>query len=154
MYSKSAHVRSGRCVVRIYLKWKTCLLWKNITCTLLYRMNDSKAYGSTQRWGTNYFQTPSPTKCWQSNHFSSDILNVQLSSVSLIGLLVEVGLRAQNAIWNFRVPCDIISNTFKVKIFFLVAFLSQHLNYSVIIIWKSLITFAIKNINTFHNIGR
>jgi hypothetical protein len=33
-----------------------------------------------------------------------------------------------------RVPCGIISNTFKVKIFiFLVAFLSQHLNYFVII---------------------
>jgi hypothetical protein len=31
------------------------------------------------------------------------------------------------------VPCGIISNTFKVKIFFLVAFLSQHLNYFVII---------------------
>jgi hypothetical protein len=29
----------------------------------------------------------------------------------------EVGLRAQNAIWNFRVSCGIISNTFKVKIF-------------------------------------
>ncbi len=28
--------------------------------------------------------------------------------------LVKVGLRAQNAIWNFRVPCGIISNTFKV----------------------------------------
>ncbi len=33
-------------------------------------------------------------------------------------LLVEVGLRAQNTIWNFRVPCGIISNTFKVRFFF------------------------------------
>jgi hypothetical protein len=31
--------------------------------------------------------------------------------------LVEVGLRAQNTIWNFKVPCDIISNTFKVIFF-------------------------------------
>jgi hypothetical protein len=35
-----------------------------------------------------------------------------------LSYFVEVGLRAQNAIWNFRVPCGIISNTFKVKIFF------------------------------------
>jgi len=30
---------------------------------------------------------------------------------------------------------------------------SQHLNYSVIIIYKLLITLGSKNINTFHNIG-
>jgi hypothetical protein len=41
-----------------------------------------------------------------------------LSSSLIIYFLVEVGLRAQNTIWNFRVPCGIISNTFKVKIFF------------------------------------
>ncbi len=38
-------------------------------------------------------------------------------------------------------------------IFFLVAFLSQHLNYFVIIIWKILNYIRSKNINTFHNIG-
>jgi hypothetical protein len=36
-----------------------------------------------------------------------------------------------------------------------VAFLSQHLNYFVIIIWKILNYIGSKNINTFHNnIGR
>jgi hypothetical protein len=32
-------------------------------------------------------------------------------------LLLEVGLRPQNAISIFRAPCGIILNTFKVKIF-------------------------------------
>jgi hypothetical protein len=39
-----------------------------------------------------------------------------LATICIGFFLVEVGLRAQNAIWNFKVPCDIISNTFKVKI--------------------------------------
>jgi hypothetical protein len=52
------------------------------------------------------------------------VAHVELSSLCVIHFrkcwifLVEVGLRAQNAIWNFRVPRGIISNTFKVKIFF------------------------------------
>ncbi len=54
-------------------------------------------------------------------------------------VLVEICLRFQNTILNFRVPHGIISSTFKIKIFFcLTAFLSQHLNYFVIIIWTVL----------------
>jgi hypothetical protein len=44
-------------------------------------------------------------------HVNKDIPNKHI-------FLVEVGLRAQNTIWNFRVPCGINSNTFKVKIYF------------------------------------
>jgi hypothetical protein len=69
-------------------------------------------------------------------------------------LLVEVGLRAQNTTWNFRMPCGIISNTFKVKIFiFFVTFLSQHLNSIVIITWKILNYIGIKKLIHFIILG-
>jgi hypothetical protein len=57
-------------------------------------------------------------------------------------------LKFQSAMWHHF-------KHFQSKIFFfLVAFLSQHLNYFVIIIWKILNYIGSKNINTFHNIGR
>jgi len=34
----------------------------------------------------------------------------------LLILLVEVGLKAQNAIWNFRAPRGIIFNNFKARV--------------------------------------
>jgi hypothetical protein len=53
-----------------------------------------------------------------------------------------------------KMPHGIISNTFETKIFFLAAFLSQHLNYSVINIWTVFNYISSTNINTLHNSGR
>ncbi len=65
---KSAHFNNVKCVVRIYLKWKTPLLWKAIFLKLCNRIEYSKAYWSTQRWVTNCLETSSLTKCWLWHH--------------------------------------------------------------------------------------
>jgi len=59
----------------------------------------------------------------------------------------KCNLKFQSAMWHHFEHFQ--SNFF----FFLVVFLSQHLNYFVIIIWKILNYIRSKNINTFHNIG-
>ncbi len=68
--------------------------------------------------------------------------------------LVEVGLRAQNAIWNFGVPDGIISNTFKLKIFLFSCCLSfTALDTVILIPEKSLITLAVKILIPFIILG-
>jgi hypothetical protein len=42
------HVKSGECVMRIYLKVKTPLHWRAITFNLFHISKDSKVYQSIQ----------------------------------------------------------------------------------------------------------
>jgi len=67
---------------------------------------------------------------------------------STCNYFLKMPQKIQSAMWHHF-------KHFQSKDFlFLVAFLSQHLNYFVIIIWKILNYIGSKNIDTFHNIGR
>jgi hypothetical protein len=129
----------------------TQMTWQKIHFTISKLNNSTNRLTWKMGLGISHLGQNSPftiSKLNNSTNWLTWKMGLDTSQLKkTVPLLLEVGLRAQNAIWNFRVSCGhkhfhnnfffllpyfhspVTTSTFTINFFFLATFFSQPLNY-------------------------
>ncbi len=90
---------------------------------------------NSPRWFSFTFSHP---MCYCKTFYQNSFIHYYYNKITWMNCKVFVSggrPKGSKCNLNFKMPHGIISNIFKIQLFSLVAFLSQHLNYFTIIIW-------------------